>query len=177
MRGARHDRSMAAECRRRCSGYCSGLRATEPSAKGRAGATSAHRGFRLAGDETERGRRRGPAAAMGRCSRRRALQVFSVLLDSTDRRVECLRGSHSGQGGSGVAGGEESGGGPNSPTAALDEIPARVWTKVGAAHSVKVLGTRWSCYVALGWLRRGGAARPRRRKEIGTTEQSGWGGS
>ena len=25
-----------------------------------------------------------------RCSRRRALQIFSVLLDSTYRRVECL---------------------------------------------------------------------------------------
>ena len=42
----------------------------------------------------------------GRCSRRRALQIFSVLLDSTDRHVECLRGIHGGQGGSGVAGGE-----------------------------------------------------------------------
>ena len=47
------------------------------------------------------------------------MQVVSVPVDSTDRRVECLRGSHGGQRGSGVAGGEESGGGPNSPTAAL----------------------------------------------------------
>jgi hypothetical protein len=92
------------------------------------------------------------------------LQVVSVLLDSTDRRMVCLRGSHGGQGGSGVIGGEESGGGPNSPTAALDEIPARVWTKVGAAHSGKVLGTRRSCCTALGWLWRGGAARPRRHR-------------
>ena len=76
-----------------------------------------------------------------------------------------------------VAGVEESGGGPNSHTAALDEIPARVWTKVGAAHSGKVLGTRRSCCAALGWLWRGGAARPRRRKGLGTTEQSGRGGS
>ena len=72
------------------------------------------------------------------------MRVISVLLDSTDRRMECLRESHGGQGGSGVAGGEESGGGPNSPTAALDEIPARVWTTVEAAHSGKVLGTKRS---------------------------------
>ena len=78
------------------------------------------------------------------------MRVVSVLLDSTDGRVEYLRGSHGGQGGSGVAGDKESGGGPNSPTAALDEIPARVWTKVGAAHSGKVLGTRRSDCGGLG---------------------------
>ena len=42
-----------------------------------------------------------------------------MLLDSTDRRLEGLRGSHGGHRGSGVAGGEKIGGGPNSPTAAL----------------------------------------------------------
>ena len=59
------------------------------------------------------------------------MPVVSVLLDSTGRHLECLRGSHGGQGASGVTGGKESGGGPNSPTAVLDEIPAMVWTKVG----------------------------------------------
>ena len=42
-----------------------------------------------------------------------------MLLGSTDRRLEGLRGSHGGHRGAGVAGGEKTGGGPNSPTAAL----------------------------------------------------------
>ena len=79
----------------------------------------AHRGLELAGDIVQGCWRQSSAASRGRCSGRRLLQVVSVLLDSTDRRVECLRGSHGGQGGLGFAGSEESGGGPNSPTAAL----------------------------------------------------------
>ena len=56
-----------------------------------------------------------PASRMGggagAVSRRRALQVLSVLLGSTDRRLEGLRGSHGGHRGAGVAGGEKKGGG------------------------------------------------------------------
>ena len=80
----------------------------------------------------------------------KSTQGSSRLQDSTDQLKAVLRKRHGDQGGSGVAGGEESGGGPNSPTAALDEIPARVWTTVEAAHSGKVLGTRRSDCGGLG---------------------------
>ena len=49
----------------------------------------------------------------------KSTQGSSRLQDSTDQLKAVLRKRHGDQGGSGVAGGEESGGGPNSPTAAL----------------------------------------------------------
>ena len=95
-----------------------GLRALESSAKEREDRGWAHRARNRTG---ERHRRAG--GELGRSSWTEIGEDAAAgvlrLLDSVDHRVEGLRGSHGGQRGSGVGGGEKTGGGPNSPMAAL----------------------------------------------------------
>jgi hypothetical protein len=96
----------------------------------------------------------------------KSTQGSSRPQDSTDQLKAVLRKRHGDQGGSGVAGGEESGGGPNSPTAVLNAIPTRLRTEVGAACSGRLLGTRRYCCAALGKLGSYGAAILRWSREV-----------
>ena len=75
---------------------------------------------------------------------RRSLQVVSMLLDSTDRSVEYLRGGHGGQGGSGVDGGEESGDEQSSPELKFGLVPANQGPRVGAGAAGSFVGLRRS---------------------------------
>ena len=109
----------------------------------------------------------------GAVSMRRALQVLSVLLGSTDRRLEGLRGSHGGHRGAGVAGGEKTGGGPDSPTAALRRNSGAVGVRVGDSGSGSFLGSRRSSSGARRG-RGGGVAGPRRSRAWRSRAAWGW---
>jgi len=114
--------------------------------------------------QIERGSDAGRSAARtrggaGRCSWRRAPQIFSVLLDSTDRHVECLRGIHGGQGGSGVAGGEQSRRNRAHLRGGSWRNPGDAWTRVeagsfGGVSDVEAGLLGWS--VEAGMCGRGG---------------------
>ena len=66
---ARHGGAPVVEHRGWCSRSCSGLRALGSSAEARGGRGAAHQGVEAIGFAAERGRRRGPAAAVAWISR------------------------------------------------------------------------------------------------------------
>jgi len=86
------------------------------------------------------------------------LQVVSVLLDSMGRRVECLRWCHGGQGGSEIAGGEESGRRPCYPQRRFGAIPVMQRRRLGVEVSRSFTG-RWRSYCGArgGWCYSGAA--------------------
>ena len=108
----------------------------------------------------------------GAVSRRRALQVLSVLLGSTDRRLEGLRGSHGGHRGAGVAGGEKTGGGPDLPTAALRRNSGAVGVRGRGQRLGELLGLEAELQRCSA---RAGRWRGRSSAEQGAAEQSGEG--
>jgi hypothetical protein len=98
------------------------------------------------------------------------MQGFPGLLGSTDRLVVFLRRCHRGQGGPGIAGGEESQGQSVLPAAVLGAIPALHGSGSRVASLGSFLVARRSYCGAWPRLGRSGAAGPRWSKKLRAAE-------
>jgi hypothetical protein len=176
MRAQRRGRFCAAALAgMRRSGRRSRLRLTSSSAKGTGWGVYAHRGLGPGWMAVQRCRCRGPAAETGRRSWRGLMQGFLGLLGSTDRLVVFLRRCHGGQGGPGIAGGEESQGRSISPAAVLGAILALHGSRSRVVNLGSFLVARRSYCRAWPGLGRSGAAHPWWSRKLRAAEANGSG--